>query len=451
MRRGWLGLLVGALLTTGVQAQAPVATVTPGDRHVVHVTVQHPTTLTVVPAEPGAGETPVVWSATPVYGSTDVHIEREGRYRFTGSGPAGWFTIYRLDEVQDADWGGPVNLTPHEEPVWARIGGAIVLLAGLLGAAAFIVFRRLLQRRVSLDTRERELNEQNVSAGLFPTDGSLPARIPPYRVVDRLGSGGMAVVYRVENEAGEQFALKLPLPHLLSDARYLQRFLREAKIGMRLRHRNLVSLLYVNDDSNPECPWPYLVMELVDGKPLDRLLEERHSLPVEEAIPIVLDVLAGLEVVHRGGIVHRDIKPSNIMLMKNGVARLMDFGVAHKAQTQGGKLTGTEEILGTPRYMAPEQVQTKALDGRCDLYALGIVLYEMLAGEVPYGTDDAFLILGKKLSEPLPPLAGQVTVAPALAALVDRMVAIEPDDRPASATEVIAELRACLDGPPLQS
>lgn len=324
---------------------------------------------------------------------------------------------------------------------WGRIAAFLAGLGAVVGLVMLRQRRSYARRLEAADTtlsniRER-LTQAQLQTGLFPADGSNPRTIGPYDVVSRLGAGAMAVVYRVRNDAGEEFALKLPMPSCLQNEAFKQRFRRELKFGVRLMHPNLVRIMDVNGGEEGEAyPYPFLVMELVKGK----TLEEIEPPSVSSAVAIAAQILDALAYVHENGVIHRDVKPSNIMITASGRARLMDFGVAHRQDTHLGRLTGTNEVLGTPVYMAPEQIAGQGVDVRADLYALGILLYEVLAGGLPYG-DDMMQIITSKMSEELPPLSAvRSDVPPALVGWVARMVAREPQRRYATAAEARAAL-----------
>ncbi|MBM3466014.1 MAG: serine/threonine protein kinase [Armatimonadetes bacterium] len=328
---------------------------------------------------------------------------------------------------------------------WGPVAAALL---AVLGVVAALVLRqrgaltgKLAQAQKTIAATRERLTEAELQTGLFPADGSNPRTIGQYEVVDRLGAGGMAVVYRVRNERGEEFALKLPLPNCLQDEEFKRRFRRELKIGVRLMHPSLVRIMDVNGGEEGEAyPYPFLVMELVRGRTLEEI---DRPVPLHTALRIAGEMLDALAYVHAHGVIHRDVKPSNVMMTEGGRARLMDFGVAHRDDTVlagGRRLTRTDEILGTPAYMPPEQIAGQQIDARADLYALGILVYEMLAGRLPL-PDDPMQAIFMKMTEDLPPLVG---FPAAVAEWLDRMIARDREARFATAEEARAALNTLM-------
>jgi tRNA A-37 threonylcarbamoyl transferase component Bud32 len=203
-----------------------------------------------------------------------------------------------------------------------------------------------------------------------------------YEILEVLGRGGMGVVYKARQPGLDRaVALKVLSPRLAADPDFVDRFGREAKALARLSHPNIVAV----HDCGVESGMPYLVMELVDGVSLRRLLAERR-LPPEEAMGIVPQLCAALEAAHQQGVVHRDIKPENILIDAKGRVKVADFGLAMVLGIGASRLTQTHAVMGTPHYMAPEQVENpKTVDHRADIYSMGVVFYEMLTGELPLG------------------------------------------------------------------
>jgi hypothetical protein len=322
----------------------------------------------------------------------------------------------------------------------ALVGGALVILVGV-GMSRRSLRRNLEVTRSTLAATRARLTEAELRTGLFPADGSLPDRIGPYSVVDRLGSGGMAVVYRVADERGGAYALKLPLPQCLQDDDFKRRFQRELKIGVRLLHPNLVRIIDVNAGlDGDEYRYPFLVMELVEGQSLQQLMRRRRF-QVDAALDVAAQLLDALGYVHGHGVVHRDVKPGNVMIAR-GKVKLMDFGVAHRKDTVARPLTATGDIIGTPAYMAPEQVSAGGIDARTDLYAVGVLVYEMLAGGLPF-SDDTMQVVYQKVHEDLPSIAAaRPDVPDGVACWLERLLARDPEARWPSA----AAARAGLEG-----
>ena len=253
-----------------------------------------------------------------------------------------------------------------------------------------------------------------------------------------LGSGAMGSVYRARHvRLPRHVALKIMHDHLVPEPALLERFYREAKAAAGLQHPNVVSVLDVGETPDGKH---VMVMELVDGTSLGDLMEA--GLPRDRVVPIVTQLLRGLEHAHDAGLVHRDLKPDNVLVDRTGVARIADFGIASFARPDEplARLTGTGMIVGTPLYMAPEQARAEHVDHRADLYALGIILYEMLAGTSPFEGSAMEVAVAKMEKDP-PPIAERAPGAKidrVLDAYLGKLVARLPDARFASA-------RAALD------
>lgn len=204
-----------------------------------------------------------------------------------------------------------------------------------------------------------------------------------YRIVRRLGGGGMADVYLCEDlTLGRKVALKVLLRRFLGDAQFVERFRREAKAAAALNHPGIVAIY----DWGQVDGTPYIVMEYVEGETLKDLIRRRGRLGGAEAVDLTLGLLAAVGLAHRHGIVHRDIKAQNILIDRNGAAKVTDFGIA-RAGDSG--MTEAGSILGTAQYLSPEQARGLPVDERSDLYSVGVVLYEMLTGRVPFSGDSA--------------------------------------------------------------
>jgi serine/threonine protein kinase len=267
-----------------------------------------------------------------------------------------------------------------------------------------------------------------------------------YEIQGALGHGGMGIVYEAHDRMlDEPVALKVIRDELADAPGVEQRFLSEIKLARRVSHGNVCRIHEYGVDGGLR----YISMERVRGTDLKRVLKERGALPVDEVLTIALQAALGLEAIHKGGIVHRDLKPSNIMLDASGDVRLMDFGIA-KGVAGGaqGDTTGTGYIVGTPEYMSPEQARGRTLDARSDVYSLGIVLFEMLTGHLPFEDDTPVGTILRQIDE-TPPL-GEKT-PPGIPAgwgpVLRRALAKKPDDRFGSARELADALRAAQAGP----
>ncbi|HYN16072.1 MAG TPA: serine/threonine-protein kinase [Terriglobales bacterium] len=257
-----------------------------------------------------------------------------------------------------------------------------------------------------------------------------------YNIAAELGKGAMGVVYKATDpNIGRTVAIKTTRldTHGLETADLLRRFRNEARSAGTLNHPNIVTIY----DAGEQDGVFYIAMEYIEGETLHALLSQHRSLPVEKVIDIVRQVCAGLDYAHAHGVIHRDIKPANIMLAANGVVKVMDFGIA-KA---GGTMTATGQVLGTPNYMSPEQVKGKSIDGRSDLFSVGVLLYEMLTGEKPFDGQNVTTIIYKIVSEnPIPPRELDVTIHPGLSVVVTKALAKAPDERYQTGAALVADL-----------
>ncbi|WP_051804320.1 protein kinase [Streptomyces griseus] len=274
-----------------------------------------------------------------------------------------------------------------------------------------------------------------------------------YRIEGLLGSGGMAHVYRAwDTRLSRAVAIKTMRPGLGPDGGYAARFRREARAMAALGHPNVVAVHDTGEEPQPSGPpMAYFVMELVPGRSLADRLRAEGALPPSEALSVADQVLAALAASHARGLVHRDVKPANVLLPGNGApAKVADFGIVRALAGDGAALTGTRVTLGTPAYMSPEQVRGQGdLDGRSDLYAVGILLFQMLTGRVPFDGDDGFTIGYKHLTEPPPTLASYgVSGHPHLEAVLARALAKHPGERYADAQQMRDALHAPAPAPP---
>jgi WD40 repeat protein len=296
-------------------------------------------------------------------------------------------------------------------------------------------------------------------AFLAPAEGPGElGRLGPYRVLRVFGAGGMGVVFEAEDpQLRRPVALKVLRPALATSASARARFLREAQAAAAVAHDHIVPVHQVGEDRGI----PYLAMPLLRGESLEQRLRRQRRLPVAEVVRIGREAAEGLAAAHERGLVHRDVKPSNLWLearcgeteapatgaATGGRVRLLDFGLA-RAAAEGGGLTESRVIVGTPAYMAPEQARAGAVDQRADLFGLGCVLYRMATGEVPFkGSDSLSTLAALASDQPRPPRQLNPAVPPALSALILRLLAKDPARRPASAAEVVAALDAVARDP----
>jgi serine/threonine-protein kinase len=249
-----------------------------------------------------------------------------------------------------------------------------------------------------------------------------------YEVIESLGQGGMNDAYKARDRAtGRLVVLKIPFTSLIGDPATYSRYQRELEIGKRLHHPNIQRLL---DEGRLDGVSPYLVLEFVEGTLLREYLRQHAPLPVDETVRIAVQLAEALQYCHEHGVVHRDLKPENILIQADGTVKLVDFGIA---LLQGARRLTFRRLttgFGTPDYMAPEQVQGDRGDARTDVYALGVMLYEMLTGEVPYQGDSPLAVMSQRVTTDAPLLRRKrPDLPPALEAVVWRALRREPAER----------------------
>src|ERR1700753_425805 len=261
-----------------------------------------------------------------------------------------------------------------------------------------------------------------------------------YRVVRRLGTGGMAEVFLAEDQQlGRQVALKLLHRRFGEDPGFVERFRREAQAAAGLQHPNVVS---VYDRGQFEDTY-YIAMEYLPGRSLKQLIRDEAPLDPIRAIDIAIQILRAARFAHRRGIIHRDLKPHNVIVDDSGHAKVTDFGIARAGASD---MTETGSITGTARYLSPEQAQGRAVNAASDLYSVGVVLYEMLTGRVPFEADSAVSIALKHVSEaPVPPTQINPNIPPELEQTVLWVLNKNASDRPADADQLITVLEHCRE------
>ncbi len=320
-------------------------------------------------------------------------------------------------------------------------------LAGLflIGAVGFVVRSRmkgLAQKVVTAEERAKVLST-------YETDSSKIAsmfseRIGDYVLVDLLGQGGMAAVYRAlpwdTMDPADAVAVKIITKDLAANPEYSSRFQREADICRTLSHPNIVRLI----DWGTKDERFYLVLEYVTGGTLANLVE-KGELSKAQRRDLLLALCNGLVHAHSKGVTHRDLKPENLMVTPQGALKIMDFGLARSENVD--KLTKTGTVMGTPTYMAPEQIDGTGLDSRTDQYALGIIAYEVLTGKVPFeGTDIMQIIFQQLSAQPVPPSTHDPELPDEIDSVILKMMAKKPDDRFATTEETMFHLSQALEG-----
>lgn len=259
-----------------------------------------------------------------------------------------------------------------------------------------------------------------------------------YELIEKIGEGGMAVVYKARCRLLNRFvAIKILRPEFTEDETFVDNFKKESQAAAGLTHPNIVSVYDVGKEGNIN----FIVMELVEGKPLSQIIAEKGRLDYKEAINVARQVASALSLAHKNQIIHRDVKPHNVLITSTGVAKLADFGIA-RAVTNSPVVDGTNnKVMGSVHYLSPEQARGSYLDERSDIYSLGIVLYEMLTGKVPFDGDNAISIALMHINETMTPPTQLVSgIPPQLERVVMKATDKYQTNRYASADELIAEL-----------
>ena len=261
-----------------------------------------------------------------------------------------------------------------------------------------------------------------------------------YRLEEQIGAGGMSRVYRAFDPTLERWvAIKLMHGDISEDADHLERFRREAKVVARLSHPHVVTVIDFGEDDGT----PYIVLEYVEGETLKERIRRMGRLPVAEAVAYAIEIGRALSCAHSERLVHRDVKPQNVLIDREGRAKVTDFGIARSLEVSG--LTAPGRVLGSTDYVSPEQALGHDVTEQSDVYSLGIVLFEMLAGEVPFKADTQVAVAMKHVRDQMPDVQRlRPEVSSALAAVVDRATAKEVENRYASAADMTADLEAVL-------
>jgi serine/threonine-protein kinase len=258
-----------------------------------------------------------------------------------------------------------------------------------------------------------------------------------YRVDSLVARSGMASIFKgTDLRSGTQVALKIPHPEMESDVVFFDRFKREQDIGTKLDHPGVMKVF-----ADPKRSQIYMVMEWVDGTLLRTILRENGKLSAERSTRIAIAICKALEYIHKHGVVHRDLKPENIMVGPNDEIKLIDFGIAGQAGARRLTFAKLQNVMGTPDYISPEQVKGKRGDGRSDIYAMGVMLYEMLTGEVPFKGPNPFAVMNDRLSNyPIPPRELNPEITPQLQEIIYRAIERDPANRYAQVREMLWDL-----------
>jgi len=364
--------------------------------------------------------------------------------------------ICPVEQVEVVGWGGG-----HGDPQADVRALGVILGEMLAGRDVPLAVSRIVERALAQDPAERYSRIEEMQSDLQAAEASLLAEEPPthvrddgglpgavpfvltgrrishFQVAELLGGGGMGVVYRAEDvRLGRTVALKFLAPELGRDPIAKARFLTEARAASALEHPNLCT---VHDLGETEDGLLFLAMPLYEGESLERRLA-RGPLALQEALDVATQTARGLANAHQKGIVHRDVKPANLFLTGDGVVKVLDFGIAKLSGRPGPTREGS--LLGTPHYMAPEQMRGQEVDARADVWSLGIVLYQMLAGRPPFaGGTGAAVVHAVLYEEPVPLAHLCPEVPPEVERIVSRLLERNPERRHADAGEVLADLR----------
>jgi eukaryotic-like serine/threonine-protein kinase len=263
-----------------------------------------------------------------------------------------------------------------------------------------------------------------------------------YRLESKLGSGGMSTVYLARDETLERWiAIKVLHREISDQPDQIERFRREARSVAQLSHPNVVSVIDAGEDGG----YPYIVFEYVEGETLKQRIERLGRLPLDESAAYAIEVARGLGTAHLQRLIHRDVKPQNVLIDTEGRAKVTDFGIARSLESDRA-LTATGRVLGTTDYVSPEQAMGQGVDARSDIYSLGVVLYEMIVGDVPFHAETLVGVAMKHVNDPVPDVRLQrPAVSAALAAVVDRATEKDPDARYADMPEMLDDLENALE------
>jgi serine/threonine-protein kinase len=258
-----------------------------------------------------------------------------------------------------------------------------------------------------------------------------------FQIEEVVSRSGMASIFKAKDlKNGDIVAVKIPHMQFESDVGFFTRFQREAEIGKKLNHPNILRFIDVPDQSRP-----YIAMEFLEGKTIAEMMNEVRPFPVDDAVQIASRICDALSHMHENKIVHRDLKPQNVMICKDGTLRIMDFGIAKSMEARRLTFAGLSSTMGTPDYMAPEQVKGRRGDSRTDIYSLGAMLYEMTTGHVPFEGPNPFIVMNSRLTgDPVAPRKRNPEIPPEIEEIILHAMEREPHERYSSAQEMKAEL-----------
>ena len=409
----------------------PAVTSAPPSTRVPEARASSPTSPTSPAMPKEATSTPVEKVAGPIAtGATETPVAPEMTAIPATPRPLRTPSSEGVPEADASGW-----------PLVAGAAGTVLAFAGL----GLLLRRRFARRRVAdsqapTTSRSAPTSDNSTGTQILSRGSAGEARLGDYVLEGILGQGGMGTTYRARRRRdGLAMVVKVPHEHVLSRPEFAHRFVREGQLGATLHHPNIIRIFEAGETDGR----PFIAMELVDGITLEKRLESGAPIRLAEALRIARDVALALDYAHLKGVVHRDLKPENVMLVEDRAAKVMDYGIARLLGSEG--LTATDMYLGTPLYSAPESVRPPEVDAQSDLYSLGIILYRMLTGRLPFRSTNPLELLQMHVSEPLPPFPAELALPESVWQLVSRMTAKQKSERYASAELLLRDLDAILN------
>ena len=262
-----------------------------------------------------------------------------------------------------------------------------------------------------------------------------------YEIIEQIGAGGMATVYKAKDSLLNRYvALKVLKSQYVEDAEFKRKFIKEAQSAASLNHQNIVNIFDVGNEEIDGRDVNYIVMEYINGKTLKEEIDQRGIIPVDEMINYSVQIASAIEIAHKNNIIHRDIKPQNIMIDENKTVKVTDFGIARVSSSS--TLTYTSSVLGTVHYISPEQAKGKYIDEKSDIYSMGVVMYEMVTGRVPFDAENVVGIALRHIQDPLiPPMELNTSLPPEINYIIVKTLEKNPANRYQSVGELIEDLK----------
>ncbi len=297
------------------------------------------------------------------------------------------------------------------------------------------------EAKTRIEDRQSKVSETALSAST-PYESRVGDKLAHYQLVEKLGAGGMGLVFKAHEAAlRRNVAIKVLLREFVKDEQFLQRFQQEAQAVGGLNHPNIIQIYYTGEQNGIV----FFAMEFVEGQSLESLLKGRGTISEKEALDFVGQAALGLRHAQQHGVIHRDVKPANLMLTHTGTIKVADFGLAKRVKQESSKiaLTAPHTIMGSPHYISPEQARGLTVDHRSDIYSLGATLYHLLAGRSPFQGDDPIGIMIQQIESPLPPIYKfNPTITPGTMRILNKMLAKNPAERYQTYDELIDDLTA---------